>query len=312
MIDILMATYNGMPFLAEQLESIEQQTRKDWRLIVHDDGSTDGTWEILEVFQKQLGDKKMVIKRNNPPCGSAKGNFLGLLQTSDSDYAMCCDQDDVWHRDKIERTMYRMRQMEQCFGKEVPLLVHTDLRVVDASLKQFHPSFHRYMNLYTDGKLCHVLVQNQVTGCTVMVNKPLREQMKIVKSAEQMVMHDQWMALIGIVFGHISYLDRPTIDYRQHGDNAVGAQNAKSMAYMWKRFQRGKGKFRKDMKDSANQARSFIQIYASCITDKKMIILLNNYAFLYKKNKFLRIFSFIRYGFLKKGIVRKMMQMIWG
>ena len=85
MIDILMATYNGERYLEEQLASIERQTWKDWRLIVHDDASSDGTFKILEDFQKQHGKDKVVIKRNNPAAGSAKKNFIGLIQASTGD-----------------------------------------------------------------------------------------------------------------------------------------------------------------------------------------------------------------------------------
>ena len=72
MIDILMATYNGEAYLNEQLKSIENQTWKRWRLTVCDDGSTDGTWDILEQFQRRIGEDRVVILKNNPPTGSAK------------------------------------------------------------------------------------------------------------------------------------------------------------------------------------------------------------------------------------------------
>lgn len=312
MIDILMATYNGERYLEEQLASIERQTWKDWRLIVHDDASVDGTVEILENFQKQHGKDKVVIKRNNPATGSAKKNLIGLIQASTGDYMMCCDQDDVWHPDKVAKTFHRMRQMEQRYGSSIPLMVHTDLCVVDDALSELYPGFHEYMNLRTNGKLNQELIQNQVTGCTVMINKVLREYVTKVTDVEPIVMHDHWLALVALTFGKMSYLNKATIDYRQHGDNSVGAQNAKSIAYMWQRFLRGKKKFRLDMQDSCSQAGYFVQLYTSCIKDKKMIKLLNKYSCLYKKNKMSRIFCFFRYGFWKKGAVRKIMQIIWG
>lgn len=312
MIDILMATYNGEKYLEEQLLSIERQTWTNWRLIVHDDASTDTTWEILERFQNRLGKEKVVIEKNCPASGGAKRNFIGLIKASHSSYMMCCDQDDVWHSDKIAGTFHRMRQMEQRYGKDIPLLVHTDLRVVNAALAELHPGFHKYMNLRTDGNLSRELIQNQVTGCTVMLNKALKTYVDQVTDEAPIVMHDHWLALIALAFGKMSYLNQATIDYRQHGDNSVGAQNARSFAYMWKRFLRGKKKFQQDMRDSCDQAGYFVQLYTSCIKDKKMIKLLNKYSHLYEKNKISRIFCFFWYGFWKKGTVRKIIQIIWG
>ena len=312
MIDILMATYNGEHYLKEQLASIESQTWTDWRLIVHDDASSDGSREILENFQKRLGKEKVIIKKNNPASGSAKANFIGLIQASTGDYMMCCDQDDVWHQDKVARTFYRMRQMEKRYGNEIPLLVHTDLRVVDEQLSELNPGFHKYMNLETGGKLNRELIQNQVTGCTVMINKALKEYVAQVTDVELIVMHDHWLALIALVFGKMSYLNKSTIDYRQHGNNSVGAQNARSISYMWHRLLRGKNKFRQDMRDSCNQAGYFVQLYVSCIKDEKVIKLLDRYSHLYEKNKMSRIFCFFRHSFWKKGVSRKIMQVIWG
>lgn len=312
MIDILMATYNGEHYLEEQLASIESQTWTDWRLIVHDDASSDGTWRILENFQKRLGKEKVIIKKNNPASGSAKANFIGLIQASAGDYMMCCDQDDVWHLDKVARTFYRMRQMEKRYGNEIPLLVHTDLCVVDEQLSELNSRFHSYMNLRTDGKLNKELIQNQVTGCTVMINKALRKHVAEVTDVEPIVMHDHWLALIALVFGKMSYLNKATIDYRQHGDNSVGAQNARSISYMWQRFLRGKNKFRQDMRDSCCQVGYFVQLYVSCIKDEKVIELLDKYSHLYEKNKMSRIFCFFQHNLWKKGVSRKIMQVIWG
>ena len=312
MIDILMATYNGEKHLEEQLISIENQTYKNWRLTVHDDGSSDGTWTILESFQQRQGMDKVRLVRNDPPTGASKRNFIGLVKSCDGEYMMCCDQDDVWHKDKVKQTFHRMRQMEQRFGKDVPFLVHTDLRVVDAELGEIHSSFHSYMNLRTDDILARELTQNQVTGCTTMINKPLKKYVDQTKNTDKIVMHDHWMALIALVFGKMSYLNRATIDYRQHGDNSVGAQDAKSIAYMWQRFLKGRTRFVQDMQDSCGQAAYFIELYGTCIKDEKVVELLINYAYLYEKCKINRIFAFFRYGFWKKGTVRKIMQVIWG
>ena len=312
MIEILLATYNGEKHLEEQLASIEEQTYKNWRLRVHNDQSSDGTWEILESFQRKYGEEKVILKKNVPTSGGSKNNFIGLIQASDAEYVMCCDQDDVWHKDKIEKTFRRMRQMEQRFGKDLPLLVYTDLKVVDEKLDEIHPSFHTCMNLRTDSVLCYEIIQNQVTGCTVMFNQTLKYYMNAVENAEHIVMHDHWLALIALVFGKMSYLNQATMDYRQHGNNVVGAQDARSLSYLWSRFKRGKERFVQDMKASCRQVSYFCILYKTCIESEKVIKLLNNYAHLYDVNKIKRIYYFYKFRFWKKGMIRKIMQMIWG
>ena len=312
MIEILLATYNGEKYLEEQLASIENQTYKNWRLRVHDDQSVDATWRILKDFQKKHGEEKVILKKNIPASGGSKNNFIGLIQASDADYMMCCDQDDVWHKDKIEKTYRRMRQMEKRYGKDLPLLVYTDLKVVDSDLNEIDPSFHACMNLRTDSKLYYEMIQNQVTGCTMMLSGAFKDYMNRVKNAEYIVMHDHWLAVIALVFGKMSYLDQVTMDYRQHGDNVVGAQNARSLAYMWIRFKRGREQFVQDMKASCRQIAYFCILYKTCIESEKVIKLLDTYAQLYDVNKVERLYYFFKFRFWKKGIIRKIMQMIWG
>lgn len=311
MVDIVMATFNGENYLEEQLLSIEDQTYPQWRLTVRDDGSSDRTMDILNRFRERMGNDKVRIVRNDPPSGSGKNNFMGLLKDCEGRYIMCCDQDDIWHPDKIQKTLACMRKMEKRYGERAPLMVHTDLRVVNEALHELHPSMHRYVDLAHDGKLAHELIQNQVTGCTVLINRPLKAYLDRTVDTEKILMHDHWLALIAIVFGRLGYLNAPTIDYRQHSDNSVGAPDARSMAYLWQRFRRGKEQFRQDMKMSAEQCGYFCQIYASCIENKKMLQLLDNYASLYIKTKPARIRTFFRYGFWKKGVLRKIMQLIW-
>ena len=312
MIDILLATYNGEKHLEEQLSSLENQTYTQWRLRAHDDQSSDRTWEILEAFQKKHGEDKVILKRNVPASGGSKHNFTGLIQASDAAYMMCCDQDDVWHADKIEKTWKRMRKMEQRYGKELPLLVYTDVRVVDAQLNEMHPSFHACMNLRTSNELGYEMIQNQVTGCTVMINHQLKKYVDLVEDTKKLVMHDHWLALTALVFGKMSYLDAATMDYRQHGNNVVGAQNARSFAYMWERFKRGQAKFVQDMKESCAQVSYFVSLYETCIESQKVIKLLDTYAHLYDMNKVKRIGCFFKYRLWKKGMIRKIVQVIWG
>ena len=151
-VTILMATYNGEKYLCEQLNSILKQTHTNWRLVISDDGSTDATLSILQKYQSEFTDKITLLPAD---CrfGSAKGNFLHLLKQSPPGYAMFCDQDDIWDNDKIEKTLAALKQMETDAARNCPLLVFTDLCVVNADLQPIATSFMRSLYL-SKGMLC--------------------------------------------------------------------------------------------------------------------------------------------------------------
>ena len=94
-IEILLATYNGERFLAEQLDSIIAQTHKNWWILARDDGSTDGTLALLKAYKVQLVDKMEILEDGRGNLGSV-GNFSALMEASTAEYVAFCDQDDVW------------------------------------------------------------------------------------------------------------------------------------------------------------------------------------------------------------------------
>lgn len=313
-VHVLMATYNGDEYLREQLASLESQTYGNWCLTVYDDGSTDDTMEILKSFQEKIGEDRIHICVNIPASGGAKKNFMKLIRENEGPYLMCCDQDDVWHPDKIERSMKRMRRMEKRYGKEEPLLVYSELRVVDEDLKEIAPAFHPFMNLRTGSDLASELIQNQVTGCTVLFNHTLWKYMQKVEDADRILMHDHVLALTALLFGHMSFIAAPLMDYRQHSSNSVGAKNARSITYLWQRFKKGRAGFRKDMKASSDQAAYLLSVFneglEGCNSPEKMILLIR-YSSLYDQTKIPRIQDFFRFGFWKKGCFLKLVQILW-
>src|SRR6266540_3047829 len=122
-LDILMAVFNGGDYVAKQLDSIFEQTYQNWRLLVRDDGSSDGTVILLNQFINVHPDKIKLISTDNPNLGAFR-NFSELISHSKADYIMFCDQDDVWLPRKIEISFQRMEELESSFGKDTPLLVH--------------------------------------------------------------------------------------------------------------------------------------------------------------------------------------------
>jgi len=235
MIEILMATYNGEKYLRPQINSILRQSFTDWRLIIRDDCSTDGTVAIIQEYQEQYPDK-IVFLQADVPSGSAQNNFFQLIKYWQhhgiADYIMFSDQDDVWLPSKVQSSLDKIQQMEQQYGKEIPLLLHTDLTVVGIDLKIINPSLFAMQNMDAmRNKLNNILVQNIVTGCTMMVNKSLLDMVR--KIPQHAVMHDMWLALIASTFGQIGFIDESTVLYRQHASNTVGAMNVKTLKFFY-------------------------------------------------------------------------------
>ncbi len=310
MIDILLATYNGEKFVKEQIESILCQTFQDFNLIIQDDGSSDGTVEILRLYQEGFPDKISVFE-NKIPTGSATKNFLNLAHRFTSDYVMFCDQDDVWLPDKVEITYRAMKELEQeSENKDIPLLIHTDLQVVDENLNLINESLFRCqkMNSKRD-KLNNLLVQNIVTGCTIMCNKTLIELLNwVADDCDLVVMHDWWMALIATTFGKVKFIDQRTVLYRQHKTNQVGAKKAKSLSYLLGKLMNLKTATR-TIDDTYSQAQSFLNVYSKIINDGNWTVI-KNYIAIQKCNKLKKIFIMVRYGFFKYGFFRKIGQIL--
>lgn len=237
-IHILLAAYNGAAHLRAQLDSLLAQDYTDFQVIVSDDGSSDETPLILDEYAA-AHPARIVLYRSGRRFGSAQSHFWHLMEAfSDTPYLMFCDQDDIWHPNKIRVTMEQMRHLDT--DPAVPCLVHTDLRVVSGDLQEIAPSFLRYSGL--DGEnitFNRLLVQNVVTGCTVLINRSLAKLALSAPREKDMQMHDWWLALLASACGLIAYVPRATIDYRQHGTNAVGAKNARNLGYILGRLRGG-------------------------------------------------------------------------
>lgn len=222
-IDILLSTYNGEKYLNELLNSITDQTYINWHLIIRDDGSIDLTQIIIDKFKvKYPGKISQIESRHN--VGVIK-SFEILMQHTVSDYIMFCDQDDVWLPTKIELTYEKIIQIEKEYPNR-PILIHSDLMVVDKYLNVISNSFWYYSRIRPEllVNFDYLAVKNAVTGCTAMINSNVKNI--VPKSTRNTLMHDAWITLnIAKEKGVIAYIDTPTILYRQHDNNVLGAKN---------------------------------------------------------------------------------------
>lgn len=306
MIDILLASYNGEKYIAEQIESILNQTYEDWSLYIKDDCSTDNTVKIINAYERIYKDKIKVIV-SDKPSGSAKDNFFSMLQYSKSGYIMTCDQDDVWIPEKIEITYRKMKEAEYAY-KDIPLLVHTDLKVADENLHVISDSLLKMQNLDSSrDKLNNLLVQNIVTGCTVMVNRKLLDYIKTIP--KYAIMHDWWMALIASSLGKIEFIEKPTVLYRQHKYNNIGAKNVNSTNYILERLN-NINDIRRSIEDTYLQSEEMLNSLGSFI-DKNNYLMVKQYSFMVKFNKFKKILILLKYKFWKKSLVKALGQILF-
>jgi glycosyltransferase involved in cell wall biosynthesis len=302
-IAILMATYNGEKYICQQIDSILSQTCKDWELYIHDDGSTDNTRAAVESYVEKYQDKIHLI--DGKSTGGAKYNFFYLFGQVEAPYYMTCDQDDVWLDKKIELTYDKMLTIEN--KADVPCLVYTELRVVDRELNTIADTMSGYQSLDCHKRTINqFILQNSVTGCTMMVNRTLRDKMLRITDIDNTIMHDWWAALVAAQFGKTAFIDEPTILYRQHGDNSLGALGINKLSYIVRRVWQKK-QIQESMRLGRLQAREFAKTY-NLPADSLAV----RYAALEDKSRCERQRFYKENDMYKTGTMRRLGQAVWG
>lgn len=302
-IDILLATYNGERFLKEQIDSILSQSYQNFHIIIRDDGSTDGTLDIIgkAVF---INPDKISFLKDCSHVGAIE-SFSRLLCKSKSSFVMFADQDDIWMADKVLITLTKMKEMESIFGTEKALLVHSDLKVVDEYLQEISPSFWSYTGLKPrEGThLNRLLVQNEITGCTVMINRPLIELSRPIFPG--CVMHDWWLGLVASACGHIGVIKEPLILYRQHGGNTLGAQKFGISLLLRKYSHKEKMKRLKLRHKKRIQAFAFLERFEGIISISNTQMILDYLSM--KDTSILRNrYLLLKHRFFKQGLLRNL------
>lgn len=311
-INVILATYNGSKYIKEQIESILNNDYPNVKIWVFDDGSTDGTDEIVKQYERDFSGK-INFQKNSENKGLTRNFLEGVSRVIDLEkekihhkyfksYYMFSDQDDVWHKDKIKKTLYKMKSMEKRKGDHLPIAVFTDALVVDEHLNLLNTSFHNSNKLdVTKTDLPHLLMENKLIGCTIMFNQPLVQKLD-QQDKEGIRFHDWWIALIATSFGYIGYVKDATLSYRQHGRNIVGDQSFKK--YMINRLVHIKNQ-RKSVEKNMTQANSFLATYEASLGNKEKEILLT-FININTQNWLLKRINILKYGFLKTGFIRNL------
>ncbi|MDO8903919.1 glycosyltransferase family 2 protein [Hydrogenophaga sp.] len=231
-IVVLLPLYNGAKFLRPQLDSILAQSFENTLILCRDDGSRDDSPQIVAEYAS-LHPERFVLLQDSLGNLGARGSFSCLMeaalrltenaaQTGLISYFALADQDDIWHPQKLARLLDEMLSLETNHTSE-PALVHGDLRVVDENGREIAPSMASYQGLRPElDSLAAQLISNTVTGCTALMNRALLELSTPVPPAA--IMHDWWISLVASAFGRRVYLEETLADYRQHGNNTIGAK----------------------------------------------------------------------------------------
>ncbi|MBR6274880.1 MAG: glycosyltransferase family 2 protein [Lachnospiraceae bacterium] len=309
MLNIILATYNGRIYLKEQIESILNQDYQDFKLIIRDDDSMDGTADLVDTFEMMHPEKIRVIHDDKKAGSAAKNFFILMKEAADADYIMFADQDDFWEPWKVSKAVKRMEQAEEMCGKETPLLCHGDPLVADEKLHTIEKSMGKMQKLnYKRHEFNDFLVQNSVTGCTMIINKALNDMCTVMP--DEAIMHDWWLALIASAYGRVFYLGEAGIRYRQHPSNTEGVKNLKSPAYIVK-----KAFDRKSLKESVEktyaQAKAFQDVFGDTIDIEKAETL-TMYIGMEKMGRLSKWKTMKDYHFKKSGFSRQSGYLFFG
>lgn len=226
---IVMATFDGMPFVVEQVESIQAQTEQRWLLVASDDGSTDGTLEWLR--EAAAADSRIRVVRNPGPHGPyenfhhaielCRGHFSELFAGAErTPYFFFADQDDVWMPDKIEAMISELARLEAQAGPDVPVFCFCDRELIDGEGKALgHLTSETGEAELVESPLHIFFVHRYVAGTAMALNRPLFDLPVWPRECVGDVTHDCLFVRHAALFGDFSFIDRPLVRYRRHRKN---------------------------------------------------------------------------------------------
>lgn len=218
-ISILMATYNGEKYIAEQLESIRNQSIVDWELLIRDDQSTDNTVAILNNYEI-LDSRIKVVKDNKGNLGQLK-NFSELCSlVTDSEIVFFADQDDIWYMDKLAVTIEKYKTLTNPYK-----MIYTNFILWNEKSNNKKVAYESNIPLQEN-----LLVQNWVYGCTMAISGEICHLIKNIP--EEAKNHDNWIANVAALYGEIGYINEPTMDHRLHEYNVTNTNKNKP----WDKF----------------------------------------------------------------------------
>lgn len=295
MIDILLATYNGEKFIKTQIYSILSQSYKNWRLLVHDDQSSDNTINIVHELAQH--DNRIILIEDNIKCGSPASNFRHLAKFSTSEYVMFCDQDDIWLDHKIQMLYYAIKKYEN----DKPVVIYSN-----AYLWFQEEKINRLVVDFVARRLEDFLFLNGgIQGCSTIFNRSMLNCINSYKG--NCAMHDHLLQFIGCAFGHIGFVDTPLLLYRQHQYNYTQSKAFESgVIQRLVKHRHIPVMTKSHFVANIDMINSF---YSSLSEHNKRLC--KAYMLMSHSNIIIRIFYVMRYGFTLFGSKLKLIQKIF-
>ena len=240
-VAVLIATFNGANFIVEQIESIisNQDFYLIDKIVVTDDGSSDNTIELIEKYEK------VTVIKNKGESGPAYNFFNGLTHCTDMDYVFFCDQDDIWDNDKISKFL-------ECSVKLSPLIpgaIYSDLHLINAEGYKLNKTFFQNESIESHWgyEVSNLFLQNCAPGCSMMINK-INISKILSTYNEGVVMHDWWALLFASLYNNVIVIEQPTVSYRQHENNTIGATKKISLIDVPKLFFKSRNNLKKSIR----------------------------------------------------------------
>ena len=306
---VLLAACNGSRHLPGLLASLRNQTDPDFTVLMQDDGSTDDTPVLLKEIALQ--DPRFTFGSEQGMHLGAAGNFISLLRQAKAEYILFCDQDDLWEENKIQILKQSMADLEAEYGKDTPLLVHSDCSLISEDGDLIGESFFRHQGWDPEAlTLAPLLVQNNVTGCTLIMNAPLRKLIAEHARAKELFMHDWFIALTAAAFGRIGFVNRPLTRYRQHGENAIGA-SSKNLISRGLAALRNRGDARKRVLLTYTHTMVFSRLYGDSLPPEART-LIDAYLATRRMGKLRRVWTVRRLGCVMQSPVTRLGQLLFG
>lgn len=299
LVTIIVATYNGELYLKEQLDSLVNQSFNNYQILIGDDASTDNTFTILKEYEEKY--RNITVIQNEEQLGFV-ANFEKLLILSKTKYIAFCDQDDIWYEDKLEKAI---DALENIGREDIPLLFHSDLRVVNGKKNILFNSFFQMRGYaFPNTRSVDIMLgRSGIMGNSMVINKVLKD--KVLPFPKELVVHDYWIGLVNELFGERVTFEKPLLDYRLHHSNSSNSlekvTNNKLLKYLFDR------NLRLPYHDVKRE--QVLEVLLKRFTlnkeDKKLVEVFLDYLLLRRNKRFL-IFMALKYNFFRLGILYKL------
>ena len=284
-ISVAISTYNGEKYIEKQLLSILNQSMAVDEILIIDDNSNDKTKEVIKLLIEK--HPKILLIENSVNIGPV-ASFQLAIKSCKHDFVLLSDQDDVWANNKVEICFNQMLLLQVV---NIPALIFSDLELIDEFDNNLSNSFWKLHNFSKKDIIFNkALFVNVATGCTMMINKSMKEEVKLMP--KDVMMHDHWIYLIALSIGNLSFIDKPLVKYRSHSDTVTPKHRISKITSLFNFFNKNYRK--KYLISNISQALLFYNIYRNKLNKKNLseiqeFINLNNKSFIYKK--FIMLFN---------------------